>query len=512
MSSKNPLRQVNLFIASPGDTADARNRAREAVERVNRLVAQPNGIIVHATGWEDIPSGKADRAQDRINPYVDATHVFVGILNKRFGTPTGLAESGTEEEYLRITQRWRRERPRPEVMMYFKHLSAAEIRRPNTQLQKVLKFKKKISKTDLYHEFRTVKQLGEMIETALATWIYKTRNFHAGDVSKSVTAPRRLQPSDLDVLASILQSGHLSPGHAIASISRRKAEYAVKQLRRHRLLKLSANAYKPINSTEGFLTIVKHLNTEKHSRLLLQSEYYRTMLESSLSGLIESRFHCQLSSNLAGVLRLLAQLSPSAADYLLFGDTETYDNLAEHAKAIGQNEMSQEMIVQNILQHAVLRFGIDCENGRILDKIGANAIAGHIMKMHLSVAYEDKRALQISVANPVMRAKLQGSVEKGQMLAGGPDLILHQGILMMHLDEPEFALKSFNRVLKLNAGPLTRAGAYNNMGLVYLNQGKLKEAFEAVNQAAQLAPNQPEVIENLRLIKRAMESEMPERK
>ena len=507
MSSNNPLRQVNLFIASPGDTADARNRIREAVERINRLVAQPNGIIVHSTGWEDIPSGKANRAQDRINPYVDAAHIFVGILNRRFGTPTGLAESGTEEEYLRITQRWRKERPRPEVMMYFKHLSAVLIRRPNAQLQKVLKFKKKISKTDLYHEFRTVKQLGEMIETALATWIYKTKNIHGQDVPKSGTAPRRLELTDLDLLASILQNGHLTAGQAIANISRTRADQAARRLRQHGLLKLSASIYKPTNSTEGFLSIVKHLNTEKHFRLLLQSEYYRTMLEASLSGLIESRFHCQLSAKLAEVLRLLAQLSPSSADYLLFGDTELYDNLAEHAKAIGQNEISQKMIVENILYHALLRFGSDSENARILDKIGTKSIAGEIMKMHLSVAYEDKRAFQISVAKPVMRVRLQGSIEKGQMVAGGPDLILRRGTIMMNLGEPEFAIESFNQVLKSNAGALTRASAYNNMGLVLLNQGKLKEAFEAVNQATQLTPNRPEIIDNLGLIERTMQLE-----
>ena len=78
---------------------------------------------------------------------------------------------------------------------------------------------------------------------------------------------------------------------------------------------------------------------------------------------------------------------------------------------------------------------------------------------------------------------------------------------MMNLGEPEFAIESFNQVLKSNAGALTRASAYNNMGLVLLNQGKLKEAFEAVNQATQLTPNRPEIIDNLGLIERTMQLE-----
>jgi len=82
MSSNKVLRQVNIFIASPGDVADARERARKAVHRVNRLVAKPNGVLLEAIGWEDIPAGKAERAQDLINPYVDAADIFIGTMNE----------------------------------------------------------------------------------------------------------------------------------------------------------------------------------------------------------------------------------------------------------------------------------------------------------------------------------------------------------------------------------------------------------------------------------------------
>ena len=135
MLGSKAIRHFNVFIASPGDTVDARERVRKAVERVNRLVARPNGVFLEAIGWEDIPAGKAKRAQDLINPYVDAAHIFIGILNKRFGKPTGVAESGTEEEYKRITRRWQQETLPPEVMLYFKRHSEEETEDPDSQLR-----------------------------------------------------------------------------------------------------------------------------------------------------------------------------------------------------------------------------------------------------------------------------------------------------------------------------------------------------------------------------------------
>ena len=103
--TNNHIKRVLVFIASPGDVSDARSFVRYAVERINRLVAKDNGFLLESIGWEDIPPGKNQRAQETINPYVDATSIFIGILHRRFGRPTGAAESGTEEEYNRIEER-----------------------------------------------------------------------------------------------------------------------------------------------------------------------------------------------------------------------------------------------------------------------------------------------------------------------------------------------------------------------------------------------------------------------
>jgi tetratricopeptide (TPR) repeat protein len=499
MARRMQIQETSLFIASPGDTVDARNRVREAVERVNRLVGRPNRIIVNAIGWEDIPSGRAKRAQDRINPYVKRADIFVGILNKRFGSPTGIAESGTKEEYLLITKRWKHERPRPEVMMYFKKLPVSDLSRPTRQLTKVLRFKQQISKTDLYHEFTNIKQLGEMVEDAIAKWIYGVGQKQERSAK---IGPERLAAADLDFLASAVRDNQL----AVVKLSTRTADRATKRLKQHGLLKLIDKTYKPSNSTEGFLSIVKHLNNEKNYRALLQSEYYQGMLQSCLPSLVESRFHCKPSNEDTFFLRLIAQISPSAADFLLFGDTELYDNLAEHAKSIGKEEISQKMIRDNIAYSALLCYTNDSENGRILDRIGNRDIAGQIIKLQLAVAYANEKAFEALVAKPLMRVKLLGSIEKGQMVTGGHDLLLNQGVIMMHLNQPELAIDSFDRVINSNANAKIRGAAFNNRGPLLRDRGKLPEALQALEQAAELDPDRPEILKNLVSLKGAIKS------
>ena len=132
------LEVITVFLASPGDTADERERVRRSVDRVNRLVAKQNGFLLEVIGWEDIPSSTGARAQEVINPFVRDADVFIGILKKRFGSPTGRAESGTLEEYELAYTRFQEKTPPPDVKIYFKHLSDDELSDPGPQLEKLL--------------------------------------------------------------------------------------------------------------------------------------------------------------------------------------------------------------------------------------------------------------------------------------------------------------------------------------------------------------------------------------
>ena len=69
--------------------------------------------------WEENPRYDYGRAQGQINPDVRDCDVFVGILYRRWGTPTGTFSSGFEEEFLIAEERFLRGEPIM-ILIYFK--------------------------------------------------------------------------------------------------------------------------------------------------------------------------------------------------------------------------------------------------------------------------------------------------------------------------------------------------------------------------------------------------------
>lgn len=495
------LRQVNVFIASAGDVSESRDRARRAVKRINRLVARPSGFLLEPIGWEDIPARKGKRTQDVINPYVDAADIFIGILNRRFGKPTGVAESGTEEEYNRIEKRWHQEDPQPEIMIYFKKLSENNLADPGEQLQRVLEFRDRISDTDFYKEFEGSEDLGEKIEDALADWIHRQRE-SAALVLRDADVDG-LETTDLEILARLIEHGAAIP-ESLQDLTKHTHEQtnsSIARLQRHGLITEDRGTYKPSNSTDGFLSIVKHLITSSHWRLLLQSEYYHGMLRSTLCDLIATRFHCQLEPQAADVLRKLALLSPGAASYLLFGETTLYDNLTEHARTLGEQQvaMANEIMKHNILHRVLLRYGDDSINANLLGTLEGKPIPGQLITVRVVAAYEDGRAFDALSVMPLMRFRASGDIAKGQMVSGSPSLFVQSGIALMHMGEFDLAIREFDEVLTPEMPPNVRAAAMNNKGLILLEHGQVPEAVELFRESTQLDPERPEPRRNLEM-------------
>jgi hypothetical protein len=81
---------------------------------------------------------------------VGAVDIFIGIMWQRFGTPTGVAGSGTEEEFNSALANWEQTR-RPRILCYF---SRVQISPPASveaaeQLLKVAQFRKRVEAAGL---------------------------------------------------------------------------------------------------------------------------------------------------------------------------------------------------------------------------------------------------------------------------------------------------------------------------------------------------------------------------
>lgn len=143
--------RLRVFVASPGDVEDERNRSSVVVEAARRGVARRLGVDLEAVRWEThVRPGVGEDAQDVINKQIGKYDIFVGIMWKRLGTRTRRSESGTKEEFEAAYENYKRFR-KPEIMWYFctKPFYPADLNEL-IQMRKVLKFKKKLEELGVF--------------------------------------------------------------------------------------------------------------------------------------------------------------------------------------------------------------------------------------------------------------------------------------------------------------------------------------------------------------------------
>ena len=182
---------LRVFLASPSDLEDERKATKEMVDRLN-LTIRESGWTVELLGWEDRLPGFG-RPQAQINADVDACDLFLGVLYRRWGSPSGEFKSGFEEEFERAIGRRKRSES-PEIWIYFKRVEDASD--PGEQLQQVLVFRKKLEQRSelLFKEFGDTSEWATVCHDALLSYVLK-RVFPGGipgvQSTASTTAPSR---------------------------------------------------------------------------------------------------------------------------------------------------------------------------------------------------------------------------------------------------------------------------------------------------------------------------------
>jgi len=113
-----PWRKVDIFVASTGEVGELRRALGAVVTELNGTLGRDQRAVIELMRWETHARPSAGRAQAVINRQINAYDLFVGILWKRFGTPTGVAESGTEEEFRIAWERYQNG-SLPDILFYF---------------------------------------------------------------------------------------------------------------------------------------------------------------------------------------------------------------------------------------------------------------------------------------------------------------------------------------------------------------------------------------------------------
>ena len=179
---------THVFLASPGDLQDERQAIREVVDEFNEIWADALGYQVELLGWEETLPGYG-RPQHLINSDVDRSDLFLGMIWRRWGTPTSTDQrytSGFQEEFERAVAR-REEKGCPEISLFFKDLSASDTDDPGPHLQNVLDFRKHIEQDRqlLYRTFSSVQDIVQLARRLISRHV-RTLRFEASSTATSL--------------------------------------------------------------------------------------------------------------------------------------------------------------------------------------------------------------------------------------------------------------------------------------------------------------------------------------
>ncbi|MCH7962539.1 MAG: nucleotide-binding protein [Bacteroidetes bacterium] len=165
------MKKIKIFVASPGDVSSERDDLKKVVDEVNTTIASYKNCILELVRWETHCSPRMGRPQGVINDQIGKYDIFVGIMWKRFGSPTGVAESGTEEEFRIAYRCWEENQDLP-ILFYFSQepynlISSEDV----NQCGKVIDFRSELQSKGLVWEYRDAADFKDVVRPHLARTI-----------------------------------------------------------------------------------------------------------------------------------------------------------------------------------------------------------------------------------------------------------------------------------------------------------------------------------------------------
>jgi hypothetical protein len=220
--------EVIVFVASPADCAEERRQVREVADAVSHTIGSRFGMRIRVTGWENVQPDYG-RPQALINPLVDECDVFVGILSRKWGSPTGSHASGFSEEFERAVGR-RGDGTVPHIAIYFSAIPPEMEADPGPELQRVLTFRKRLQDENLalYGTFRNADAFATQLWSLLSQQVTERAS-----APSQTQAPQGTDETETEASAQATESDLQGGSHAEVDGARRQiaaTANSVKQL------------------------------------------------------------------------------------------------------------------------------------------------------------------------------------------------------------------------------------------------------------------------------------------
>jgi len=189
---------LKVLLSSPGDVKEERDNFTKIIDSVNEALSESeSNIRLEAVMWEKdaYPSLGLGGPQTVVNQQigVDQCDIFLGILWTRFGTPTEVAGSGTEEEFNIAFLRIIDDPNQLRILFYFRDPATFDGEIDEDQFERVVKFKEKTQTQGLIWNYDGVEQFNEAVKTHLLRhardfgkeWGFETQPDSAGKLEMS---------------------------------------------------------------------------------------------------------------------------------------------------------------------------------------------------------------------------------------------------------------------------------------------------------------------------------------
>lgn len=182
------ISKYRIFLASPSDLTEEREAIDGVISELNRNYGNQNNIIIELLKWEtnSSPGISIDSVQDLINKDIPEYDLFIGLLWMKFGTPTKLFGSGTNEEFELAHSKFLIDPSSLQILFYFKNALPPSFEDINPEeLLKVKQFKSSLGeKNVLYWDFDQKEDLCRFLRTHIPARIESLRKISALPVVK----------------------------------------------------------------------------------------------------------------------------------------------------------------------------------------------------------------------------------------------------------------------------------------------------------------------------------------
>ena len=169
------IKRIRVFVGSPSDTVEERSKIKGIFEELNQTLGKDKEVYIQSLMWEnDVrPTVGAD-AQDVINSQTRDYDIFVGMMWKKYGTPTPRANSATDEEYSYAINNFRNGGHCKDVIFMFSNKPFGIDDADADQIQKVKDFKKRVENDGVvYKTYVSTEEFEKLLKVALYQAINK---------------------------------------------------------------------------------------------------------------------------------------------------------------------------------------------------------------------------------------------------------------------------------------------------------------------------------------------------